>query len=287
MRLFGGWRRGFVAVLWRQSTFDRGANFFHQAFATAEILRLDGRVKNYFYQAGLDGESGLRHGVVRTDNRHRDHGNAAFHREIEGSLFEGEQLAIERAVAFDVDDHIEAVIDDGFGGAHGLDAGVAIPAVDGNHVSHAHGTAEDRGLEQFFFHHSRGALGDQRDLNRRVEIRDVVRHEDEAASVVEAIESDGLDADTGDPYAGAGAPHEETIKNADVSHDERRGEADDRRDGSGQGPEDEHEDGANHFARSTAAASVALCASPFNQAARRARCGGVTGSRSFTSYITS
>ena len=64
------------------------------------------------------------------------------------------------------------------------------------------------------------APGDQRDLDGRVEVRNVIAHEDVAAGVVELIEADGFDAHAGDPDAGRGAPHEEAIENADIAHDE-------------------------------------------------------------------
>src|SRR5258706_10696977 len=186
-------------------------------------------MKNYFHSSRLDREPGLRHGVVRANNGDRNDGNSALHRKIERAFFEGEELAVEGALAFNVNGHVESLIDDQLGGAHGFDAGVAIATIDGDERSHAHGAAEDWDFEQFFLHHHRSALGNQRDLNWRVEVRDVIGHEDVAARVVELVESDRFDAHAGDPYAGPSTPHEEAIQDAHVTHDEGCGESDDRR----------------------------------------------------------
>ena len=83
-------------------------------------------------------------------------------------------------------------------------------------------------------------------MNGRVQVRNVIGHEDVAAGMIEPIEADGFNAYAGDPHAGPGTPHEEAVQNTHVTHDEARGETDERRDGSGQGPEDEHDDGADH-----------------------------------------
>ena len=168
---------------------------------------------------------------MRAHNRHGNHRHAAFDGQIERAFLERQQFAVEGALPFDVDGHVESLVDDRLGGANGLDAGIAIAAIDGNERSHAHGAPEDRHLEQFFLHHHRCALRDERNLDRRIEVRNVIRHEDVAAGVVEAIESDGFDAHAGDPDAGPGAPHKEAIEHADVAHDEGRGKTDQRGNG--------------------------------------------------------
>ena len=124
-----GWT---LSIFFRQAAFDHGADFFHQAFAAAEIFGLDRGMENHFHQAGLDGESRFRHGVVRADDRHGNYRNAAFHRQIKRALFEGQKFAVERALAFHVDRHVESLLDHRLRGAHGFDAGVAIAAVHGN-----------------------------------------------------------------------------------------------------------------------------------------------------------
>lgn len=63
-------------------------------------------MKNYRGYSRLDGESSLGPNIVRADNRYWYHGNAAFHRQVERSLLEGQQFAVERAMAFDVNRHI-------------------------------------------------------------------------------------------------------------------------------------------------------------------------------------
>ncbi len=81
-----------LAILFRQAALDDSSDFLHQAFSAAEILGLDRRMKNHFHQARLDGESRLRHGVVRAHDRHRDHGNAAFDGQIERPFLEGQAV---------------------------------------------------------------------------------------------------------------------------------------------------------------------------------------------------
>ena len=104
----------------------------------------------------------------------------------------------------------------------------------------------------------------------------MIRHEDVAAGVVELIEADGFNAHTGDPHTGPGSPHEESVQDANIAHDEAGGKADDPGHRSGQGPEDEHDDRADHLAAAPDVELLAGCASPFNQAVRRARCSAVT-----------
>ena len=123
--------------------------------------------------------------------------------------------------------------------------------------SHPHGPAENRKLEQFFFHHDRSALGNQRDLNRGIKIRHVIRHEDIAAGVVESVKPDSLNAHTGNPHASPRAPHKKTIENPDITHDVAGGKADQRGHRRCQRPEDQHEDGADHFPLSPVAEGAA------------------------------
>src|SRR5579864_17753 len=193
-------------------------------------------MEDYLDLRGLDGEPCFGHSVMRADNRHGNDWHSTLHREVERALLEREQLAVEGALTLDVDDHVEPLIDDSFGGANGFNARIAIAAVDGDERSHSHGSTENRRFEQFLLHHERRTPRNERNLDRRIEIRNVVGHEDVAAGVIETIEADGLDAHARNPYAGAGSPHKQPVEQADVAGDERPGKSDQRRHWSGKAP---------------------------------------------------
>ncbi len=52
--------------------------------------------------------------------------------------------------------------------------------------------AENGNLEQFFFHHHRSSPRDQRQGDGRIEIRDVIRHEDVGSARDRFVEADRL-----------------------------------------------------------------------------------------------
>src|ERR1700733_977158 len=74
----------------------------------------------------------------------------------------------------------------------------------------------------------------------------MVRHKDVSAGRIESVESDGLDSNAGEANPIPRTHHEHAIQQANVAGDKRPRETDQRRDGSGQSPEDEHRDGADH-----------------------------------------
>src|ERR1700722_13358740 len=175
-----------LSILLRKAAFDGGTHFFHQALTADKILRLNRRMKNHRHLSRPDRESCLRHGVMRTHYCYRNYGNSTLHSQIEWTLLERQQLAVKRTPAFHVNGHIDALFhDDRLRRSHRFDAGLAIAAVDRHQRSHAHRAAENRNLEQLFLHHHRSAPRNQRDLNRRVKIRNVIGHENIAARVVE------------------------------------------------------------------------------------------------------
>ena len=81
---------------------------------------------------------------MRAGDGYGNYGHAAFHRQIERSLLERQELAVERTLAFHVDRHVEALLHDLLGGLHGFNASVTIAAIDGHERSHAHSPAQDR-----------------------------------------------------------------------------------------------------------------------------------------------
>ena len=78
---------------------------------------------------------------MRSNDRYGNHRNATFHRQVEWTLLERKQFAIERALSFYVDGHVQSLLDDCLGSTHGFDTGIAIAAIDGDERSHAHGAA--------------------------------------------------------------------------------------------------------------------------------------------------
>ena len=137
-----GRARGLFLVLRRQAAVDDAANFFHQALARAEILGLDGRVKDDADGSALDGEARLGHDVVRADNCNGNNWKVAFTRQIERAFFEWEQLAIEGAPAFDEDRHIDSLLQNGRRFAYGGNAGITVAAIDRHKGAQAHGFPE-------------------------------------------------------------------------------------------------------------------------------------------------
>src|ERR1700730_8251763 len=115
-----------TAILIRQPVVNRSSHFVHQAFPAAEIPGFDWRMKDHGYGPRLDGKSGFRHHVVRARDRDRYNGHSAFHRQIKWPLLERQQLAVEGALAFYKNRHVEALSYDFLRRPHGGDAGVAI-----------------------------------------------------------------------------------------------------------------------------------------------------------------
>ena len=74
----------------------------------------------------------------------------------------------------------------------------------------------------------------------------MIRHKNVSASGIEVIESDGFHADSSEANAIPCAEHEHSIEQVHVARDQRPRESDERGDGRGQGPKDEHGDGADH-----------------------------------------
>ena len=104
-------------------------------------------MKNHGHGSGFDCEPALRHDVVRACNRDRDDRHSAGYCKIKWSLLEREQLAVEGALAFHIDGHIEALLRDLFRSLYGFDASIAIAAVDGHKGPHPHGAAKNRKVE--------------------------------------------------------------------------------------------------------------------------------------------
>src|ERR1700674_1112920 len=98
-----------LSILFRQATLDRGTHLFHQTFAAHEVFRVNRRMKNDLHPTCPNGESRLRHRVMRTHNRYRNHRNPALHGQIEWTFFEWQKLAVEPPLAFHVDGHVDCL----------------------------------------------------------------------------------------------------------------------------------------------------------------------------------
>src|ERR1019366_10752743 len=144
-----------------------GSHFGHQALAFSEIGGLDGIVKFDGHLARTNGKPRFWHAVFRPGNRDGHDRNVALFGEIERAFFEGQQLAIERTVTFDVDGHVNSLVDDSERVAYRRDPRIAIATVDRHERAERHDAAENWNLEQFFLHHHRRAARDQRQGERR------------------------------------------------------------------------------------------------------------------------
>ena len=81
------------------------------------------------------------------DYRHGNDWNSTLHCQVERAFLEGKKFAIEAPLPFDVDRHVEFLVDHRLRRADRLDTGVAISAVDRNQAAHAHGASENRNFE--------------------------------------------------------------------------------------------------------------------------------------------
>lgn len=203
-------------------------------------------MENYRRRSRLNGEATFGHDVVRAGDRDRDHRNSALEREIEWPFLEGQQFAVKRAFALDVDGHVDALIDNLFGGVDGFDAGLAIAAVNGDEHAEPHGASENGRAKELLLYQNRSAPRNQRNHNRWVEIGNVVRHEDVSARRVEVVEADRFDAHSGEADSGDGSPVEHAVEQADVAREEGPGKSDQCRKWCGDRPEREHDERAEH-----------------------------------------
>src|ERR1700685_1478342 len=229
------WYRSLPAGHWPlipaalQPALDDVTNLLHQAFPAAKILRLDGWMKNNFNHTWLDRKSTLGHRFMASSHCHRDHRHAALHRQVKRTFLERQQFAVERALPFDVDDHVQPFLHHFPRGANGLDARLAVRTINRNERSQAHRPAEDGIAEQLLFNHDRRAPRNQRNQNRRIKIGNVIRHEYVTLRRIEFVESDGLHPHSSDADAAPCAPHEHAIEQANIAGDQCPGKADNAR----------------------------------------------------------
>src|SRR3954469_15231570 len=261
-----------MPVLFGQAAFDDRADSLHQGVAGDKIFWLNWLMENDRDLARLDRVAAFRHDVMRADYRHRHYRDPALHCQVERAFFEGQEFAVERALPFHIDGHGHSVFHNSFGPANGFDAGVAVGAIYWHELAHTHGASENGNFEEFLLDHDGSLPRNQRDFNRRVEIGNVVGHEDVALGMIKALQTDGLDADSGEPDSGTCSPHEQCIENFDAAGEESDGKSNQGRDWGADGPEGKHDGGADHGAP----VPVAVWASPLSHAARRTRCSLVT-----------
>ena len=109
-------------------------------------------------------------------------------------------------------------------------------------------------------------------MSRRIESRRVVGHVDVAARVIELVEPDGLEPDSSHTHADPSSAGKKEVEYANISHEKRRDEPDNRGERPHQCPQRQHENGADHFAAALVSAFAAfterLSASPFSHAVR-------------------
>src|SRR4051794_8574054 len=102
-----------------------------------------------------------------------------------------------------------------------VDGGVAVAAIDGNEIGQFERSPEYRDVEQFFLGKDGHASPEKRNDDGRVNIRNVVRHEDVGLIRVEALSADDAGANSREPNAATCAPHSELPKEIDSASDER------------------------------------------------------------------
>src|SRR6185503_15252126 len=132
---------------------DHAANFFHQFFAGAEVGGRNGIVEGDHDFPTLHSESSFGHDIVCACNRHGYHRNLAGFGQIEGALFEGQELAVERASTFHEDGHVNSLVNNLLGGTHRGDSSLAVPAIDRHQRRNSHGAAQDGIVKEFVSGH--------------------------------------------------------------------------------------------------------------------------------------
>jgi len=102
----------------------------------------------------------------------------------------------------------------------GLGGVAAVATLYGDKLAHAHRCAEDGDVHEFFFEENRAAAGQDGKDDRWVKVRDVVAHEDAAASGGDVFGAGDLGADAGGADTGAHDPHGDAIERVDVPDEE-------------------------------------------------------------------
>ena len=187
----------------RQAGGDGGADGLRELFARGEGVGIDGIVEDDVRDAGMDAQAAFAQHGFRSVNGNRNAGRAGGLGEKERAFLEGQHAAVGRARAFNKCGDVRALGEHAlrFGDA-ALRVGAAAGAVDSDELALAEAGAEDGQIHERALHEGRGAAGNERDERGRVEIGDVVGHEDAGAVARNAVEALGVNAHAGEPATG-------------------------------------------------------------------------------------
>ena len=188
--------------------------------------------------AGLDAEAVLGHHGFSAVDGDGDAGGAGFHGEVEGAFFEGEHAAGFGARAFNKRGDVDAFFEDAAGGGYALlrASGSAV-AADGNELAELEAPAEDGNFHERLFDEGGGAARDVWKQGGRIEIGDVVGHEDAGLVGGDEVEALSDDADAAEFVADADDGEGGVVERVDVAGEEGPGNGDD---GCGDGEDDDY-----------------------------------------------
>ena len=201
--------------------------------------------------ARLDAQAPLSHHAFRSVNRDRDAGRGGFHCEVKGPLLEGQKTPIAGSRPFNKCGDVQTLLKHATGYANALDGAVcAAVAIYGNEIAELHRIAQHGNAHDGAFDKGRSAAGNARDEGRRVEIGDVIGHEDAGGVRRHVFRTARFNANAREAEPNADDCLRCVVEGSCIAGDYRPGNEDERR------GRTEHEDGAKQDERSNHASGL-------------------------------
>src|ERR1700733_601483 len=110
-------------------------------------------------------------------------------------------------MSFDVNRHVEPLMNYVRSGPDCRDSRFAVSTIHWDKRPESHKPCQYRNTEQFFFDHDRHAAWNQRHQDWRIDIRDMIGHEDISAGGVDLVQAHGPHLNSREPNPGPCAPH--------------------------------------------------------------------------------
>src|ERR1035437_4737786 len=157
-------------------------------------------MKDHMRRSRLDAQTAFTLNALRARDGNRNARRAGTHGQEEWAFFEGQHAAVRRACAFYKGGHVHTLGQYTAGSFYALlRVYWAASAVHGDEIALPEAGSQDRHVHQRAFHEGRGAPRNQRDQRGRVEIGNVVGHEDARAVAWNALAALDVKAHPGHP----------------------------------------------------------------------------------------